>query len=359
MRSLCSVAFVLFGTLAIPAFSLSGRVVDANGAGVLGISVALPALSITTTTDSDGAWTLAVPSTGISERIQRTRQTADGHLALGGGHLQISLSGFDPMGRPLFCAVPKPIQRLSSGGVPRAAEAVPDTFLYSLNGKIFLRDTASDLSRTGIVAVFDTISNPAIIYGWIHDSRDGHVYRTVRIGNQNWMAQNLNYKIKNSWCYNGADSNCLEYGRLYQWNAILDLAAIGGDNAIGLVDSLIWQGICPDGWRIPTDAEWGTLIAQVGYDSSRIKLSAVQGWYHVKNGTDQYGFSVLPAGLYFNDGTFFDLNKEAEYWSLSEISSESAQIRFFSYADNYAVRIGDYKVHGLSLRCIESEPISR
>ena len=98
------------------------------------------------------------------------------------------------------------------------------------------------------------------------DQRDEKTYHTVLIGNQCWMAQNLdigipidgnmeqeNNGIIEKYCYNDSEENCNTLGGLYQWNEMMQFAAIPGG-----------QGICPAGWHIPTDAEWATLISDLG-----------------------------------------------------------------------------------------------
>lgn len=123
------------------------------------------------------------------------------------------------------------------------------------------------------------------------DDRDGQAYRTVTIGTQTWMAQNLNYDDANSYCYGNKDENCSQFGRLYY-----------GTNH------------CPAGWHLPTIDEWNILIDFVGGVSVAGKmLKSATGWNEFGNGTDAYEFSALPAGSYYayqsfnaiGDGTIF------------------------------------------------------
>lgn len=80
--------------------------------------------------------------------------------------------------------------------------------------------------------------------GTLHDERDGQDYKTVKIGTQTWMAENLNYVTGTSWCYGDAESNCAVYGRLYNWETA--------------------RTACPTGWHIPSDDEWLTLVDNMG-----------------------------------------------------------------------------------------------
>lgn len=150
-------------------------------------------------------------------------------------------------------------------------------------------------------------------FGSLVDERDGKVYKTVAIEingvKQTWMAENLNYAdslLGESLCYDGDIKNCEKYGRLYTWNAAMntteDIVAVyesGSDSALNP------QGICPDGWRLPTEADWNVLqpTKQKGARTDSVyKATAAlksKTWIaenHAMRGQDLYGFNVLPAG---------------------------------------------------------------
>jgi len=122
--------------------------------------------------------------------------------------------------------------------------------------------------------------------GTFIDSRDGQVYKTVTIGNQTWMAENLKYEINNTRCLNNDTNNCNIYGRLYPWK-----------------EAMI---SCPSGWHLPSIEEWYLLFDAVG-DLSTVatKLKSTTGWNSGFNGTDDFGFSVLPAGY---GGSVYNFN---------------------------------------------------
>jgi len=195
-------------------------------------------------------------------------------------------------------------------------------------------------------------NSTTITYGTLTDSRDGQTYKTVKIGTQTWMAQNLNYKVDSSWCYDDSASNCTKYGRLYQWAAAMGLEASYNQNLWRGNDSAKQQGICPSGWHVPTDTEWGTLITYVGADSARIKLSSTSGWDTTySKGTDTYGFTVLPAGLAYG-GSFSSLY--AYFWSSSEYGASKTWHRDFCFGSADTYRSFSNKIYGFSLRCLQN-----
>jgi uncharacterized protein (TIGR02145 family) len=133
--------------------------------------------------------------------------------------------------------------------------------------------------------------------GLLHDTRDGQVYRTAKIGNRLWMAQNLNYepsKIapphRKWWCYDNKTSNCNRYGMLYTWE--------------------VAKKACPAGWHLPTKTEWNELVKIAGGKSDGEKLKS-KGW----GGADELGFSALPGGTRLSNGNFSDVGIYGFWWS--------------------------------------------
>lgn len=204
------------------------------------------------------------------------------------------------------------------------------------------------------------------------DTRDGQVYKYVKIGTQTWMAQNLNYKVDSSWCPDNDPTYCnAKYGRIYQWAAAMAIDTSYNHKLWKGADSMQHQGICPEGWHIPSDLDWSVLIAYIGIDSAGTRLKSTYGWHDTLgnsagNGTDQYAFNVLPAGYrnivgsFYNsgnNGTFNYIGSKAYFWSSTQHGTTSyAWGRYFFYDDTYADRSSGYgfKPNGFSLRCIQN-----
>ena len=211
--------------------------------------------------------------------------------------------------------------------------------------------------------------NPNITYGSMTDGRDKKVYKTIKIGGQTWMAENLNYFDKTlnnrSWCFGASDStttaNCAVAGRLYTWAAAIDSAKLYKDMSIDcgyhktctLPDTV--YGICPPGWHLPTRAEWDTLITEVGGQSNTgIVLKSQTGWFDNYDGTDDVGFSGLPVGIRNYDGDAFDDDGfNARFWSATEYSSYGAYYMDLFTSDDASVNTGN-KHYGFSVRCLQN-----
>ena len=160
--------------------------------------------------------------------------------------------------------------------------------------------------------------------GGLTDSRDGKSYKTVRIGSQTWMAENLNYKTENSYCYDDDPANCNTYGRIYTWPAAVGMSEekCGYGHVCGLVGTV--RGVCPLGWHVPSKEDWETLIAFVGGKSVMgEKLKSSSGW-EKGNGSDDFGFSALPGGYRHRDDDKDDeydgMGEVASFWSSTEYS---------------------------------------
>ena len=205
-------------------------------------------------------------------------------------------------------------------------------------------------------------------YGEILDERDGQVYKTIQIGTQTWMAENLNYDPGQggsgssaydwSWCYDDDPSNCDKYGRLYTWGAAMDSATTGCGYGRTCTATHPVQGICPSGWHLPTKVEWQTLIG--GSSTAGKVLKSQTGWDDNGNGTDVYGFSALPAGYRINDDGNFsygDGGLKAFFWSATEYSTEyssnNAYYRYLTCRNGHAYLEIYSKLYARSVRCLK------
>jgi len=219
----------------------------------------------------------------------------------------------------------------------------------------------------------------------LRDLRDDKVYKTVTIGNQTWMAENLNYAYTSvkfsytiyngqldryvdytsdstSWCYDNIPENCDKYGRLYSWSAAMDSVGEFSATSVGCGNSKICRprgtnrGICPEGWHMPTETEWETLFASVETSTANLKLKSSTGWEH-GNGMDDYGFSVYPSGSRDYTGGFGHSGLDAFVWSATEGDNayDYALIMNFQWSyDKVNVRL-HYKKDGASIRCVKND----
>ena len=216
--------------------------------------------------------------------------------------------------------------------------------------------------------------NPNIDYGSMTDSRDGKVYRTVKIGDQVWMAENLNYYDstdlsvkKKSWCFgkkdNGDSTTCDVAGRLYTWAAAIDSVALydggkGVDCGYRKVCKLPEkvQGICPLGWHLPTKDEWETLFTEVGGRSvAGNVLKSRTGWNGNGNGTDAVGFTALPAGRKDGIGGFDYDGSYAEFWGATQYSEGDAYDMCLGYSSNMVSLYNYDKIRAFPIRCLKDK----
>ena len=215
-----------------------------------------------------------------------------------------------------------------------------------------------------------------VVTGTMTDSRDNKVYKTVTIGTQTWMAENLNYAYTSvpykydskygsytsdstSWCYDDDPSNCDKYGRLYTWAASMDSIGTWCTNGIGCgygstcSPTYPVRGICPTGWHMPTKAEFETLFTAVGGSFQAAKrLKSTSGWEAAGEAIDAYGFSALPAGARDNKGAFSSPGLYAYFWSATEFRDYAYNI-FLYGNDEFAYLKYVDKYLGLSVRCLK------
>lgn len=183
------------------------------------------------------------------------------------------------------------------------------------------------------------------------DTRDGQTYTIIKIGNQTWFAENLNYIAGNSWCYDDKGANCDSYGRLYDWQTALIA--------------------CPSGWHLASDGEWNTLQMYLGMSQSDTeltnwissadvgkKLKSKNGWDNNGNGIDEVGFSALPGGWRIQPtGTweFKDIGRYGVWWSSSEYEPSYPWARQMGNGNDGIYRDHMGMGNGLSVRCVKDD----
>ena len=209
-------------------------------------------------------------------------------------------------------------------------------------------------------------TNPDLTYGVLEDKRDGRVYKTVEINGITLMAENLQYadSIKNpylkenTWCYDNDTTNCLKGGRYYTWAATMDIDSKWLDASPYGVEGLIespHQGVCPEGWHVPTNGEWNALFDGVSYEARQALGNPL--W---KNATNASGFSALPVG--YHESEFEKVGFDADFWSASEADEFVAFHLYMASGDYYGsyLSCGSYtnysiygKHFGFSIRCFK------
>jgi len=183
--------------------------------------------------------------------------------------------------------------------------------------------------------------DPNTTTGTFTDTRDGQLYQWVRLKDgKKWMANNLNFQMTSTWCYEDNQDNCKQYGRLYTWQSA--------------------QGACPNGWRLPTDDEWWEMASFYGkaYNS----YAGQEKMEGKDDGEDVYkalvqggkaGFNVLFGGSYSVGEGFDYLGDLGYYWS-SSAHNESNALGYYFYIRSRALARDSYhKTLGFSCRCLQ------
>ena len=185
-------------------------------------------------------------------------------------------------------------------------------------------------------------------------------YEAILIGEQTWIAENLNYNASGSRCYGdntGGDSqgNCAKYGRLYDWATAMALDASCNSSSCASQVQAKHRGVCPAGWHIPSDAEWDVLMTVVGGSSTAGRhLKATNGWNNDGNGLDTYGFAALPGGYGYSYGSFHGVGIGGNWWSATEYSGDGAYLRTMGYySGENAYWNGHDKSNLYSVRCLQ------
>lgn len=196
---------------------------------------------------------------------------------------------------------------------------------------------------------------------------DGNEYKTVRIGHQEWMARNLRAEhyadgtaipSSSRHCPDNDEDKVKTYGYLYDWYAVMRNSSSSWSNPSGV------QGICPDGWHVPSDAEWDELESYVKKNGDEVMsgsvakaLAAQTGWWgdgHIgyqSETNNSTGFSALPAGYY--NGWYNDFGDYADFWSATQGADDNALCRYLDYNGPSVYCCNYNKSLGLSVRCVK------
>lgn len=232
-------------------------------------------------------------------------------------------------------------------------------------------DQSGQMKKTPHIDQYGRILDGA--YGFFTDSRNKQTYKWVKVGDQVWMAENLNFTSANSWCYNNIASNCDHYGRLYTWDAVMNGASSSSTNPSRV------RGVCPTGWHVPCDNEWTELVSYIvnkGYPniwnapdgvSNALKSCRQVGspldscntnehprWnsHGTHRSYDAFGFSAFPGGLRSAHGSYFFIGYLGYWWSATESSTTDAFARFMDYGYGDVYRFYGDKADGFNLRCV-------
>ena len=183
---------------------------------------------------------------------------------------------------------------------------------------------------------------------------DGNVYETVEIGTQTWLKQNLRSlhyadgsPIDGVYAYDDDESNVPDYGRLYTWNAVM---------GTGKSTSAKAQGVCPDGWHVPSEAEGETLQDFLGGQmvaGGKMKETGFTYWEDPNTGaTNESGFSARGSGNMSQNGDYFHLMGAFKMWTSTESGTQSRRLAIFSYSAQAAFGPKP-RTMGFSVRCIK------
>lgn len=190
------------------------------------------------------------------------------------------------------------------------------------------------------------------------DIRDGKTYETVKIGDQVWMAENLNYfTITGSWVHDDSIPNAKTYGRLYNWGKACD--------------------VCPFGWHLPTDEEWKEMEITLGMSQRMAdttgyrgtygegsKLKSTFGWSNNGNGTNLSGFNALPAGIHYYENNsppdmYKHLGELCIFWTITNAINPhyaAVWVRSLNMDSDKVARSYSNIDHdvGISVRCVKN-----
>jgi len=293
--------------------------------------------------------------------------------AAGAKFMQVEIdlgSGFVDIGTQQLLSVPYALHSHSSSGVDFRISGDGDSLVFN-NGRVIIIDGISSLNPYDAgqggphTCGAPNIHNPNLTYGTLTDQA-GNIYKTIVIGTQEWMAENLNASIyrngdaittnldNTAWSattsgayayHNDNASNACPYGKLYNWYACVDA-----------------RQLCPVGWHVPTDPEWTVLTDYLGGEAvagGKMKttgsIEAATGLWYAQNieATNSSGFSGAPSGMRVFNGAFTVFGQFGGYWSSSALDAEFAAFRGLINGERYLLKENYQYSSGFSVRCLK------
>lgn len=256
-----------------------------------------------------------------------------------------------------------PVYQWRVNGIITGTNSPTFTYVPSEGDSVICKVTSNHFCVTNPQATSNTIVM-GILYGVSCPgiptvTYQGKTYHTVQIGTQCWFKENLDAgtringnqeQVQNGvlekYCYQDLESNCSVYGGLYQWNEMMQYLIIPGV-----------QGICPQGWHIPSDEEWSVLTTYLSGESiagGKMKEVGTSHWLSPNTGAvNTSGFTGLGGGLRFTDGTFGSLKEFGYFYASTQNSATNAWTRYLTSSLNAVGRNPNHKTLGLSVRCLK------
>lgn len=210
--------------------------------------------------------------------------------------------------------------------------------------------TATPDTRT-----FGVAWNASATYGTFTDARDGRTYRTVALGSQTWMAQNLAFRRATGsadsigTCYYKSGDSCAKYGALYTW----DEAMAGESSSHGIPSGV--QGVCPSGWHLPSDTEWVALKTSLGLgDKTGAALKSTAGWNDGGAGTDSIGFRGLPGGYLYSGSAYSGNGRTGCWWTSTALSGMYSHHISLEADSDEMFASNTFMGNSVSVRCVKN-----
>lgn len=195
--------------------------------------------------------------------------------------------------------------------------------------------------------------------GKISVSYGGKTYHTIEINGQCWFRENIDIGIKvdsscgqvengtvEKHCYGNQDEHCMTFGGLYMWDEMMQYN-----------DSGIVQGICPDGWHVPSSDEWDAMIAFLGGDGvagGKMKETGTVHWHNPNTADNSSGFSALPGGARRGNTSFMNIFHVGYFWSSTSVSTSGGVMYSLTSQETLISKEYILKSYSASVRCVKN-----